>query len=85
MRTLIRPDNSTFHVVNFDQSSGKIKARMTNQGYSDDSCWSRGQAWGILGFAKAYHWTRREEFRDAADRLAEYFMNHLPADGVPPW
>lgn len=85
MRTLIRPDNSTFHVVNFDQSSGKIKARMTNQGYSDDSCWSRGQAWGILGFAKAYHWTRRREFRDAADRLAEYFMNHLPADGVPPW
>ena len=47
----IREDSSTFHVVNFDQASGAVKARMTNQGYSDTSCWSRGQAWAITGFA----------------------------------
>ncbi|EHK97731.1 putative Unsaturated glucuronyl hydrolase [Glarea lozoyensis 74030] len=40
----VRSDSSTLHVVNFDQATGAVKAKMTNQGYSDDSCWSRGQA-----------------------------------------
>jgi hypothetical protein len=34
----IREDLSTFHVVNFDQASGTVNAKMTSQGYSDTSC-----------------------------------------------
>jgi hypothetical protein len=83
--THIRGDKSTFHVVNFDQNNGSIKHRFTNQGYSDSSCWSRGQAWGILGFAQTYLWTRDPSFLTTACELADYFMAHLPADGVPYW
>ena len=81
----IRADDSTFHVVNFEQADGSVKQRMTNQGYSDESCWSRGQAWGITGYAQCYRWTAKPEFLDASMRLADYFLERLPADGVPFW
>lgn len=81
----IRADNSTCHVVNFEQADGTVKQRMTNQGYADESCWSRGQAWGITGFAQCYHWTGDSRFLDASQRLADYFLDKLPADYVPFW
>ncbi|KAH8596304.1 glycoside hydrolase family 88 protein [Bisporella sp. PMI_857] len=81
----IRSDSSTFHVVNFDQSSGAVKAKMTNQGYSDDSCWSRGQAWAILGFVQTYTWTNDVSFLGTARSCANYFLEHLPSSGIPPW
>ncbi|KAJ5174277.1 Six-hairpin glycosidase [Penicillium canariense] len=81
----IREDNSTFHVVNLDPETGDVKAKFTNQGYSDESCWARGQAWGILGFMQTFQWTGKIEFLDTAKALADYFIAHLPADGVPYW
>lgn len=50
---------------------------MTNQGYSDTSTWSRGQAWGILGFAQMYYWTRDVVFLDTALSLILYFLKRL--------
>ena len=81
----VRANNSTYHVVNFEQTDGSIKGRMTNQGYADESCWSRGQAWGITGFAQCYRWTQEQKFLEASKQLANYFLDRLPADGVPPW
>ncbi|KAF3401953.1 Unsaturated chondroitin disaccharide hydrolase [Penicillium rolfsii] len=81
----IRKDNTTFHVVNFDAKTGDVKAKFTNQGYSDDSCWARGQAWGILGFMQTFGWTRDRSFLETAKKLADYFLAHLPDDGVPYW
>ncbi|PLB45177.1 Six-hairpin glycosidase [Aspergillus steynii IBT 23096] len=81
----VREDNSTFHVVNFYPDSGEVKEKFTNQGYGDESCWARGQAWGILGFAQTFGWTGESEFLDTARALADYFLSHLPADGVPYW
>ncbi|WPG99113.1 Hypothetical protein R9X50_00192300 [Acrodontium crateriforme] len=85
LKSNIREDNSTWHVVNFDQKTGRIKQRMTNQGYSDDSCWTRGQAWGIVGFAQCYGWTGNEDYLQASCKLADYFLDRLPSDYVPPW
>jgi uncharacterized protein YyaL (SSP411 family) len=81
----IREDNTTFHVVNYDAETGNVKAKFTNQGYSDDSCWARGQAWGILGFMQTFEWTGDKSFLGTARALADYFLTHLPADGVPYW
>jgi Glycosyl Hydrolase Family 88 len=81
----IRSDSSTFHVVNFDQATGEVKAKMTNQGYSDSSCWSRGQSWAITGFAQTYLWTRDISFLNTARECADYFLAHLPPSGVPYW
>jgi len=49
----IRADGGTFHVVNFDQKTGEIDRQFQQQGYADDSTWSRGQAWAIHGFAES--------------------------------
>lgn len=81
----IREDNTTFHVVNFDAQTGNVKAKFTNQGYSDDSCWARGQAWGILGFMQTFGWTGDKSFLATAKALADYFLAHLPEDSVPYW
>ncbi|KAG9792272.1 hypothetical protein KCU88_g741, partial [Aureobasidium melanogenum] len=81
----VRPDWSTCHVADFDNETGELRARLTNQGYSDTSCWARGQAWGICGFAQAYKWTNEPRFLEASQNLAKYFVAHLPEDNVPYW
>jgi uncharacterized protein YyaL (SSP411 family) len=84
-RTHIRPDGSTTHLIVLDLQSGEIKHRLTNQGYSHTSCWARGQAWGIAGFAETYHWTRDEEFLRTSQRAADFFISRLDESGVVPW
>ena len=81
----IRADNTTFHVVNLDSETENMKDKFTNQGYSDSSCWARGQSWGILGFMKTFEWTRQTTFLNTAKALADYFLSQLPPDGVPYW
>ncbi|KAI2619462.1 glycoside hydrolase family 88 protein [Hypomontagnella submonticulosa] len=81
----VRDDYSTAHVVNFDPANGAIKSVITNQGYSDTSCWSRGQAWAIAGFAQTYKWTQDESFLETARACADYFMKQLPPSAIPPW
>ncbi|KAI9170605.1 glycoside hydrolase family 88 protein [Paramyrothecium foliicola] len=81
----VRDDNSTIHLVVLDPHTGTIKSRLTNQGYSDTSSWTRGQAWAIAGFAQTYSWTGDESFLDTSRACADYFLSKLPATGVPPW
>jgi unsaturated chondroitin disaccharide hydrolase len=55
-----------------------VLERGTVNGAADESTWARGQAWAILGLAGA-------GYRDEAERAARWFLDHLPADGIPPW
>ncbi|TCD62398.1 hypothetical protein EIP91_006952, partial [Steccherinum ochraceum] len=41
----LRPDGSSFHVVDYNSTTGKVFDQRTSQGYADNSTWSRGQAW----------------------------------------
>ncbi|KAK6948055.1 hypothetical protein Daesc_009819 [Daldinia eschscholtzii] len=81
----VRADSSTAHVVVFDPGNGAFKSVLTNQGYSDNSCWSRGQAWAITGFAQTYCWTKDFSFLETSKACADYFVEHLPATAIPPW
>ncbi|KIY63756.1 glycoside hydrolase family 88 protein, partial [Cylindrobasidium torrendii FP15055 ss-10] len=85
MRNQIRADGSTWHVIDYDPKTGAIVKKHTAQGYSDSSTWSRGQAWGIYGFTNMYDWTGQTEFLETARRLATYFLNNIPSDGIVPW
>ncbi|KAL7955566.1 glycoside hydrolase family 88 protein [Trichoderma compactum] len=78
-------DYSTTHLVVLDPNTGNVKSRLTNQGYSDTSSWTRGQAWAIAGFAQTYNWTRDVSFLETSRACADYFLSKLPATGVPPW
>ncbi|RSL59894.1 hypothetical protein CEP54_007040 [Fusarium duplospermum] len=70
---------SSGHVANFSWSTGEILERLTAQGHSPTSTWSRGQAWAILGYAQTYMWTRKSEFLQVACGLAEFFLLKMEA------
>ncbi len=84
-RYLVRPDASTFHTFHMDTQTGAPSRGTTHQGHADDSCWARGQAWGIYGFTLGYLHSGRSELIGLAAKLANYFLNRLPDDLVCRW
>ncbi|MFO0870107.1 MAG: glycoside hydrolase family 88 protein [Pirellulales bacterium] len=83
--TIVRPDGSTAHEGLFDTATGQFLRQSTHQGLSAESCWARGQAWSLYGYSQCYALTGDVEWRDVAERNAEYWLAHLPADRVPYW
>ena len=82
-----RPDNSSVHVVDYDTVTGEVILKQTHQGYNDESSWVRGQAWGLYGYTMMYRFTKKPEYRDQAEKIASFIMNHprLPEDKIPYW
>ena len=81
----LRPDGSTYHLVDFDPESGAVLAKGTWSGASSESTWSRGQAWAIHGFTMAFRESGEPLLLEAAERAAGWFLAHVPPDGVPYW
>ncbi len=81
----VREDSSTFHTYYMDTETGEPLYGKTAQGYSDQSCWARGQAWGVYGFVLSYVHTGDKKFLDIAEKLAIYFLNRLPEDDICYW
>jgi unsaturated chondroitin disaccharide hydrolase len=84
-RHIVRTDGSTFHTFFFDPASGAPLHGKTHQGHADDSCWARGQAWGISGFPLVYRHNGDARLIDLAKVLSNYFLNRLPQDGICYW
>ena len=82
-----REDHSSYHVVDFDTLTGDVLIRQTFQGYSDESSWSRGQAWGLYGYTMVYRFTGEKLFLDQAEKIASFLLDHpnLPGDLAPYW
>lgn len=82
-----RPDGSTYHVLDYDSSTGKLIARKTWQGLNDSSCWARGQAWAIYSLTMAYRYTKNERYLEYAGRAAHYFIEQIKKipDHIPYW
>ena len=87
MKEFYRPDYSSYHVVDFDLTTGKVLRKSTHQGAANTSAWSRGQAWGLYGFTTMYRDTKNEAYLKLAKNIAEFYLNHpnLPSDLVPYW
>jgi unsaturated chondroitin disaccharide hydrolase len=81
----IREDGSAYHVVCFDPETGERTGALGGQGYAEHSAWARGAAWAIHGSILSYQHTGDKEFLAAAERAANYYLTHLPADKVPYW
>ena len=82
-----RADNSTYHVVLYNETDGSVIRKYTAQGYADWSTWSSGQAWAVHGFTIAYRYTKYQPFLDKAIGAANYFLSRLTSatDLVPYW
>jgi hypothetical protein len=59
---ILAQSGSTWHVVEYNSTTGLVIRKRTSQGFSDSSTWSRGQAWGIYGFANSTSSCSREFF-----------------------
>ena len=85
LKNSIRPDGSTYHTFFMDPVTGGPSHGATCQGYKDDSCWARGQAWGVYGTAISYRYTKKPEYLDAFRRVLAYYLERLPEDLIPYW
>jgi unsaturated chondroitin disaccharide hydrolase len=84
-RVLVRGDGSTSHEGLFDRHTGEFLRQTTQQGFRGDSCWSRGLAWALYGFGTAYGYSRDERFLRTAEACADFYIAHMPEDGIAPW
>jgi unsaturated chondroitin disaccharide hydrolase len=87
LKNHFRPDNSSYHVLNYDTLTGDVIEKITAQGYANESAWARGQAWGMYGYTVAYRETKDKRYLDQAVKIADFFLKHpnLPKDKVPYW
>lgn len=87
MKEFYRSDYSSFHVVDFDEKTGKVLRKTTHQGAANTSAWSRGQAWGLYGYITMYRATKNIAYLNHAKKIAAFYLNHpnLPEDKVPYW
>lgn len=87
MKNHFRPDYSSYHVVDYDPTTGAVRGRQTAQGFSDDSFWSRGQGWGLYGYTMCYRFTKNSDYLRQAQHIADFFFGlpNLPEDMIPYW
>ena len=82
---MIRPDGGSYQWGYFNSTTGAFIDGETYQGYSNDSTWSRGQAWAILSFTTVAGMTGLPDILAGAQKVADYFVANLPSDSIPYW
>lgn len=91
----------TAHESIFNIKDGNFRSPNAQQGYTGFSTWTRGLAWGMVGFAEelefldtlsdedlAAYGTRDEIekfMRKAAEATCDFYIEHTPVDGIPYW
>ena len=87
MKNHFRGDYSSFHVVDYDPMTGTVRSRVTHQGFSDDSFWSRGQGWALYGYTMCYRYTHDRRYLEQAKNVAKFLfsLKNMPEDGIFYW
>jgi len=83
-RFLMRGDGSASHEGMFDLHTGAFLKQTTQQGYSDDGSWARGQAWALYGFGTVYRFTGERRFLETAVAAADYYIEKTGDRLIPP-
>ena len=80
-------DGSVAHeaIFNTEAGRGEFRCLSTQQGYSPFTCWARGLAWALYGYAYAYGATGDKAFLETAHLCAGYYLLNTPGDCVPYW
>jgi rhamnogalacturonyl hydrolase YesR len=87
MKNHFRSDFSSYHVIGYDPKTGAVTKRNTHQGFSDESSWARGQAWGLYSYTMCYRETGDKKYLQQAENIGNFILNNpnLPKDLVPYW
>jgi len=87
MENHLRKNFSVYQLVDYDPIKRTPVYRGTFQGYSENSTWSRGQAWGLYGYSMIFRETKDRIFLDQAERLANFIINdpYVKINYIPFW
>lgn len=87
LKNHFRPDNSSYHVIDYDPETGAVRHKHTHQGAHHESAWARGQAWGLYGYTMMYRDTHDKAYLNQARKIAAFILDqpNLPEDGIPYW
>jgi hypothetical protein len=85
LKNHFRPDYTSWHVVDYCPEDGHVNMKCTHQGYSDDSAWARGQAWGLYGYTMMARKSGEPAYLSQAENIAKMLLKRLPKDGIPYW
>ena len=82
-----RADGGTYHVLNYDQRTGRVMEVRRGQGASCETAWSRGQSWAIYGYTMMYREARDPADLEFAQKVTDFALGNpnMPEDGVPYW
>jgi unsaturated chondroitin disaccharide hydrolase len=83
-RIIVRDDGSCNHIAILDSDTGECLEYPGGQGFESGSSWSRGQAWGLYGFALSYRHTQKKEYLDTAKSIAHYVIANFALNGWLP-
>jgi unsaturated chondroitin disaccharide hydrolase len=84
-RDFIKEDGSTVEFIDYDPETGEGGPHYTLLGAHDSSCWSRGQAWAIAGYLRAYEELGEARYLATGTRLLNYWEHNSSDHFVPPW
>ena len=79
----VKPNGRIVQSVHFHPETGEAVREETHQESGTQGCWTRGQAWGVYGFAEAHRATGDVRFLELAERAAEYYFARADANLVP--
>ena len=85
IKATVQKNGSSIQAVELDPRTGAKIAARPRQGITPESCWSRGQAWAIYSLPEIYGYTREDRFLKTAERMANWWIDHVPDDQVPYW
>jgi len=87
MKNHYRDDFSSYHVICYDPETGKVLSKETAQGFSDNSAWARGQAWGLYGFTMVYRETKDMKYLLHARFIADFYLSKMETvkGNIPFW
>ncbi|WP_373493354.1 glycoside hydrolase family 88 protein [Aquiflexum sp.] len=89
------------HESIFNVKDGNFRSPNTQQGYTGFSTWTRGLAWGMVGFAEELEFLETVSDQEleaygarkdieafmlrAARATCDFYIDHTPIDGIPYW
>ena len=85
MLSFNREDNTQFHAVEYDTKSGERLRGYTYQGAHDESYWSRGTGWAVMGLAVTAANSGNVDYLNQAIAISEKWFEALGDKAVPPY
>lgn len=82
LREHLRADGSVVEIVAYDESGATACAEL---GYGPETSFAQSQAMMLLGLARVMFASGDRQYISDFNRMADYLLRHLGADGLPLW